>query len=386
MEKLLIIEPQHLSFPYELNKQSSSSIRLSNKTDQHVAFKVMTTKPKNYCVLPNIGFVLPGSSCDVLVTMIGPTALPTEGKCPDMFLINTVVASSGATTVDAIKKLFDKEAGLQIQGCKLGVIYTFPSQASSTVTERSVSSSVGSDNTNLNNIKMDVSKLVEIRPSELKFDFKLRKELSCSLKLSNMTDTCVFFNVKTTDSKKYCVQPNMGIVLPRSTFDVIVKMKAQNEILQEKQCEDKFLIQCTVGSPSTTIKDVTPEMFNKEVRSVEEYQLGVVYNFALQEGPLNYIPQVIRGFIASSLGSLLVKGVATGLLGLILSYLVMKILPRIWSLSIVIGMLAVKMIQHLVSNSVEEWIVKILGVAFIHFMKVLFQTLGQFISKYSNPW
>ncbi|XP_012841022.1 PREDICTED: vesicle-associated protein 1-4-like [Erythranthe guttata] len=304
MEKLLIIEPQHLNFTYEPNKESSSSIRLSNKTDQHVAFKVMTTTPKNYCVLPNIGVVSPGSSCDVSVKMIGPTALPTEGKCSDIFLINTVVASSGATPVDAIKKLFDKEAGLQIQECKLGVIYTFS--------------------------EMGVSKLVEINPSEFKFDFKLRKALSCSLKLSNITDTCVFFNVKTTDSKKYCVLPNTGIVLPRSTCDVIVRMKAQNEIPQETQCKDKFLIQCTAGNPSATIKDVTPEMFNKEVRSVEEYQLGVVYNFALQEGPLNYIPQVIRGFIASSLGSLLMKGVATSLLGLILSYLVMKILPQIW--------------------------------------------------------
>ncbi|KAL7150090.1 hypothetical protein ABFS83_05G085200 [Erythranthe nasuta] len=359
MEKLLIIEPEHLNFTCEPNKKSSSSIRLSNKTDQHVAFKVMITNPKNYCVYPNIGVVLPGSSCDVSVTMIGPTALPTEGKCSDIFLINTVVASSGATTLDA-KKMFDKEAGLQIQECKLGVIYTFPEMG------------------------VGVSKLVEIRPSELKFDFKLRKKLSCSLKLSNMTDTCVFFNVKTTDSKKYCVLPNTGIVLPRSTCDVIVRMKAQNEIPQETQCKDKFLIQCTAGNPSATIKDVTPEMFNKEVRSVEEYQLGVVYNFALQEGPLNYIPQVIRGFIASSLGSLLMKGVATSLLGLILSYLVMKILPQIWSLSIVIGMLAVKMIQHLVSNSFEDLIVKIFGFAFIHYMNKLFERSGGFITKYTS--
>ncbi|EYU18560.1 hypothetical protein MIMGU_mgv1a018109mg [Erythranthe guttata] len=102
--------------------------------------------------------------------MIAPTALHTDAKCLDKFLIKTVVASSGATTADGIKKLFDKEAGSQFQDCKLGVFYTFPSQASSTVIERSFSTSVGSETTNLNNIKMDVTKLVQIQPSDLKFD------------------------------------------------------------------------------------------------------------------------------------------------------------------------------------------------------------------------
>ena len=31
----------------------------------------------------------------------------------------------------------------------------------------------------------------------------------------------VTFQVKTTNPKKYCVRPNTGIVLPRSTCDII---------------------------------------------------------------------------------------------------------------------------------------------------------------------
>ncbi|KAL7111373.1 hypothetical protein ACP275_05G082700 [Erythranthe tilingii] len=393
MERHLNIEPQDLSFIYEVNKQSTSSIKLTNKTNQPVAFKVMTTKPKSYCVLPNMGVVLPGSSCDVLVTMIAPTALPTDAKCPDKFLIKTVVASTGATTADGIKKLFDKETGSQFQDCKLGVIYTFPSQASSTVIERSFSTSVGSETTNLNNIKMDVTKLVQIQPSDLKFDFKPMKELSCFFKMTNMTESHIFFKVKTTDPNKYCVQQNIGILLPQSTCDVIVRMKAQEEIPQDRQSRDKFLIQCTAGSPAVTVKNITSEMFNKEVHFVEEFKLGVVFDFPsqpqssisesseihsspepapLQEEPLNYISQVIQELIGSNRASPVMKSIAASLIGIIFWQLFIKFLPQIWSLSIVIGMLAVKMTQYLVSNSVEEWIVKTLADLIKHFIAIVF--------------
>lgn len=86
-----------LYWKVELRKQSSCSMQLSNKTDQYIAFKVTnlkiyslnlinqsyvrcvkcwvvlilcvgqvkTTNPKKYCVRPNAGVVLPGSSCNV---------------------------------------------------------------------------------------------------------------------------------------------------------------------------------------------------------------------------------------------------------------------------------------------------------------------------------
>ncbi|KAK8974327.1 hypothetical protein V6N11_034691 [Hibiscus sabdariffa] len=64
--ELLIIEPLELQFPFELRKQISCSLNLSNKTDNYVAFKVKTTNPKKYCVRPNTGAVLPRSTCNVI--------------------------------------------------------------------------------------------------------------------------------------------------------------------------------------------------------------------------------------------------------------------------------------------------------------------------------
>ncbi|XWS45890.1 hypothetical protein CRYUN_Cryun14cG0017900 [Craigia yunnanensis] len=62
---------------------------------------------------------------------------------------------------------------------------------------------------------MSTGELLSIEPQELQFPFELRKQISCSLNLSNKTDNYVAFKVKTTNPKKYCVRPNTGVVLPR---------------------------------------------------------------------------------------------------------------------------------------------------------------------------
>ncbi|KAK6947585.1 Major sperm protein (MSP) domain [Dillenia turbinata] len=171
---------------------------------------------------------------------------------------------------------------------------------------------------------MSTGELLDIDPLELKFPFELKKQISCSLQLSNKTDNYVAFKVnfdsplpkknmiqdlstvnflpyilfilifklmfvfgiklfavvqvKTTNPKKYCVRPNTGIVMPRSTCDVIVTMQAQREAPSDMQCKDKFLLQSVITSPGATQKDITAEMFNKEAgHNVEECKLRVVY-------------------------------------------------------------------------------------------------------------
>ncbi|XP_022867208.1 vesicle-associated protein 1-1-like [Olea europaea var. sylvestris] len=76
--ELLQIEPLELQFPFELKKQISCSLQLTNKLDNYVAFKVKTTNPKKYCVRPNTGVVLPHSTCDV--TGLSPRLSPFMAK------------------------------------------------------------------------------------------------------------------------------------------------------------------------------------------------------------------------------------------------------------------------------------------------------------------
>lgn len=125
---------------------------------------------------------------------------------------------------------------------------------------------------------MSTGDLLNIEPLELKFPFELKKQISCSLQLANKTDDYVAFKVKTTNPKKYCVRPNTGIVLPRSTCDVIVTMQAQKEAPPDMQCKDKFLLQSVKVNEGTAPKDITAEMFSKEAgHVVEECKLRVVY-------------------------------------------------------------------------------------------------------------
>ncbi|KAK0586336.1 hypothetical protein LWI29_005208 [Acer saccharum] len=125
---------------------------------------------------------------------------------------------------------------------------------------------------------MSTGELLSIEPIELKFPFELKKQISCSLQLSNKTDDYVAFKVKTTNPKKYCVRPNTGVVLPRSTCDIIVTMQAQKEAPSDMQCKDKFLLQSVKVNDGVTAKDITAEMFNKEAgHIVEECKLRVLY-------------------------------------------------------------------------------------------------------------
>ncbi|KAL5223398.1 hypothetical protein ABZP36_028111 [Zizania latifolia] len=132
----LEIQPSELSFPFELLKQISCSMQLTNKTNHHVAFKVKTTNPKQYCVCPNIGVVLPGSTCDVTVTMQSQSEAPPDMQCKDKFLVQSVAAENGATTQDINADMFNKVAGTVVEEFKLRVVFV-PTITSSTIPQES---------------------------------------------------------------------------------------------------------------------------------------------------------------------------------------------------------------------------------------------------------
>ncbi|GMI79072.1 vamp/synaptobrevin-associated protein 27-2 [Hibiscus trionum] len=120
------------------------------------------------------------------------------------------------------------------------------------------------------------AQLLEIEPKELKFVFTLKKQCFCSVTLANNTNQYVAFKVKTTSPKKYCVRPNVGIVMPKSTYDFTVTMQAQREAPPDMICRDKFLIQSTVVPSGTTDEDITSATFVKDSgRYIEENKLKV---------------------------------------------------------------------------------------------------------------
>lgn len=133
--ELLSIQPGELQFLFEVRKQVSCSLQLSNTSDSYVAFKVKTTSPKKYCVRPNTGLVLPGATCEITVTMQAQRDAPPDMQCKDKFLVQSVVVSDGFLEQDISQDLFNKEPGKEVSETKLRVLYIAPPQLPSPALE-----------------------------------------------------------------------------------------------------------------------------------------------------------------------------------------------------------------------------------------------------------
>ncbi|XP_050229121.1 vesicle-associated protein 1-2-like [Mercurialis annua] len=216
---LLSIEPVELKFPFELKKQISCSLQLSNKTDSYVAFKVKTTNPKKYCVRPNAGIVLPRSTCDVIVTMQAQKEAPPDLQCKDKFLLQSVKTHDGATAKDINAEMFNKESGHIVEECKLRVLYVSPPQPPSPVPEGSDEGSSPrgsvSENGNANGAEFSnasrafgersepqekspeakslISKLTEEKNNAIQLNSKLRQELELLRREGNKNRATVSF-------------------------------------------------------------------------------------------------------------------------------------------------------------------------------------------------
>ncbi|CAL5330371.1 unnamed protein product [Camellia sinensis] len=123
---LLEIQPRELKFIFELKKQSSCSVRLVNKSNDHVAFKIKTTSPKKYCVRPNTGVIKPKSACDFTVTMQAQKLAPPDMICKDRFLVQSTVVPAGTTDEDVDPGMFAKDCGRYVEENKMRVILVSP--------------------------------------------------------------------------------------------------------------------------------------------------------------------------------------------------------------------------------------------------------------------
>lgn len=119
--------------------------------------------------------------------------------------------------------------------------------------------------------------LVEIHPRELRFLVEVKKQSSCCIHLVNKSDQYIAFKVKTTSPKKYCVRPNIGVILPLASRDFTVTMQALKNVPPDLQTKDKFLVQTTVVPFGTADEDIVPAFFSKETdQYIEEKKLKVV--------------------------------------------------------------------------------------------------------------
>ncbi|KAF2303493.1 hypothetical protein GH714_018803 [Hevea brasiliensis] len=98
--------------------------------------------------------------------------------------------------------------------------------------------------------------------------------------LSSFLFDCNFLSLSEPVSDDGLMTPD-SVLEPNAstrTSSSSVTMQAPKEAPHDMQCKDKFLLQSVAAPDGTTMKDITPDMFNKENgKDVEEFKLRVVY-------------------------------------------------------------------------------------------------------------
>lgn len=128
-KQLISVQPEELRFQFELEKQSFCDLKVTNNTEQNVAFKVKTTSPKKYFVRPNTGVMHPWDSCVIRVTLQAQRDYPPEMQCRDKFLLQSTVVTPHSEVDDLPQDAFTKDSGRVIEEIKLKVVYVFPNSS-----------------------------------------------------------------------------------------------------------------------------------------------------------------------------------------------------------------------------------------------------------------
>ncbi|XP_066375935.1 myosin-15-like isoform X3 [Miscanthus floridulus] len=150
-KELLEISPLELRFSLEINKRIPCIVKLTNKTDDYVAFYfgLMMAK-KNYYIEPTSGFLWPQSTFNVVVTMEEEQELQLDWQCSDEFLIQSIAVEKYMLTSKPITAdLFDNMSSNLVNKVKLTVVYVPPAElpsASHTGSEARFSSLTSSSN------------------------------------------------------------------------------------------------------------------------------------------------------------------------------------------------------------------------------------------------
>ncbi|KAG9144344.1 hypothetical protein Leryth_022333 [Lithospermum erythrorhizon] len=124
--QLVTVNPEELRFQFELEKQSYCDLKVTNKTDQYVAFKVKTTSPKKYYVRPNTGVIQPWDSSVIRVTLQAQREFPPDMQCKDKFLLQSTTVTQHTDVDELPSDTFNKDNGKVVEECKLRVVYQRP--------------------------------------------------------------------------------------------------------------------------------------------------------------------------------------------------------------------------------------------------------------------
>jgi len=136
--------------------------------------------------------------------------------------------------------------------------------------------------------------VLQLQPTEIVLKGPFDDLVEAQLNLSNpLLDEDVYYKVKTTASKFYCVRPSSGVIKPRdqTTIKIILQPTDFNELLQEKS-RHKFLIQSYIAQTEDE-KQKPVERFWKEIDTSKIMDTKLRVTFLAENGePLETADQL----------------------------------------------------------------------------------------------
>ncbi|KAF5460119.1 hypothetical protein F2P56_020010 [Juglans regia] len=180
---LVSVQPDDLKFQFELEKQCYCDLKVVNKTEHHVAFKVKTTSPKKYFVRPNTGVIQPWDSCFIrgalqylvkllIVTLQAQQEYPPDMQCKDKFLLQSTIVPPHTDVDELPQDTFNKDSGRAIEECKLRVLYISPASAHANSENQALAGSTQSPDAN-----SAVQRLKDERDAAVQQTQQLKQEL-----------------------------------------------------------------------------------------------------------------------------------------------------------------------------------------------------------------
>lgn len=124
--------------------------------------------------------------------------------------------------------------------------------------------------------------LIRIEPeNEIRFIGPFNSTVSTQLKLTNMTENQVFFKIKTTAPRSYCVRPNNGLISPMDVGIVQVMLQPFDYNPNDKErSKHKFMVQSRYAPEDATTAD-SDNAFKSVTEGVEMHDARLKCVFEL---------------------------------------------------------------------------------------------------------
>ncbi|KAJ3680563.1 hypothetical protein LUZ60_016841 [Juncus effusus] len=183
--QLISVDPEELTFEFELERPSSCNLKLVNKTEHHVAFKVKTTSPKKYFVRPNSNIVQPWDSCTITVTLQAQREYPPDMICKDKFLIQSTKITPRADLDEIPPDTFNKDGDKIIEEMKLRVIYKNPNSRGNSGMATPAARSSEDFPISANEEMLTIQRLREDRDKTIQHNQQLQRDLEMMRRRKN---------------------------------------------------------------------------------------------------------------------------------------------------------------------------------------------------------